>query len=438
MRTTVSLSLASFFAVVTSVVLASDFALAIPPAAKRLQAPDLRQNVIYNGAPVAETGKTWHYVVRWQNNTSSCSGVFISHDTMLTAAHCFKSLTREDLYISLFRSSEVDQGISIDKTDYRLSVHPEHVFQEGYSSVGSDIAVLVFRKPDTLPYERNVGEIVSQAQTSSIQVGDLAIMVGAGRTGDGDGHAGGTLRHVNGKVFDFPHTNALTVEAGGARTESRAYGRYSYFGNVDRSAAGGICKGDSGGPALWRSKNALGQYYLMGILGEMATEVGGQPNDSCAYGGRYTILNAVITRWVYAQMDRLRKQLEPLREKDREERRLQREREQRELEDERRRQEEWRKAEEARKFPHVRIAEEAAKLQQIADQKTAEAKRAQELVAAKLEELRKAQAASVSADEQARIAKEAADAKLEEAKKALEAYNAANRAGAAASLNPPR
>ncbi|MBX2994928.1 MAG: trypsin-like serine protease [Bdellovibrionaceae bacterium] len=334
---------------------------------QRLQVPRLEQNIVYHGAPVAPTGKTWQYVVQISSDSGGCTGFFIDHDVLITAAHCFNSAVRGDLWLTFFKGSEGDDYANIEAKDYRMTIYPGYDFRNKNAQPGVDIAVIVFKKADVLSYDRTAGEIISSAYTSSINIGDMALMVGAGMSDRGNGS--GILRHSNAEVSDAGYNNSLTLTA---------------------SRGSGICRGDSGGPALWRSaRTGMSNYYIMGVASGMG---GTQLNNDCSSGAQYTIINSVVGAWISKATDRLRVLIEPLRE------------------EQRKADEQQRKEAERRRLPHLRLAEEAEVLRKAAVAKASELQRAQEHLQKVQDELRQAQAA--------------AREKSEEARKALEAFEA--------------
>ena len=362
-------------------------ASAFPGVAKRIGRPDLRHDVIYKGSNVAETGKTWHYSVRWYGDSSSCTGVFIAHDVMLTATHCFvgkkpgENKNRGDLAITLFRGSESAEHKFAGRGDYVVYTNPSYDITNTYTRSAHDLAVVVFRKEETLPYSRDTAELLTSTYARTVEIGDDAVMVGAG--GSGFEKGSGTLRFAFGRISEHPMNGAITITG---------------------NNGSGICFGDSGGPVFYRSSRFPGRLFLMGILADFVMYLDDRNGDGCTPGGTYSWLTANSWNWVEAKMKSGRDHFASARERDREEER------QRRLEEERLRQERIQREIEARKPEHVKLAEEAEQAQRQAEALAAEATKLQEQANAKAEAARKAS--------------EAAARKAEAARKALEAFTA--------------
>jgi hypothetical protein len=365
---------------VVSLLACASSALAFQGAAKRIARPDLRQDVIYKGTVVAETGKTWHHAVRWIGDEGSCTGVFVEHDVMLTATHCWvgkkrgEVKNRGDIYLQFYKGSEVSDSRFVSKDEYAVYTHSSYDITDTFTRFGYDLAVVVFRKEDTLSYDRMVAELLTSTYAKSVRPGDEAVMVGAG--GSGFDKGSGTLRFAYGKVTENTGSDAITVEG---------------------NNGSGICFGDSGGPVFYRSAKYPGRLFLMGILADFAMHLDNQNGDGCTPGGIYTWLNATHWNWVTKKMEAGRAKFATVRAQDRvEEERLRQERIARELE--------------ASKPEHVKLADEASQAKQLAESLAAEAQKLQDQASAKLE--------------QARKARDIAEQKAEIARKALELFTA--------------
>ena len=315
-------------------------------AAKKLEVPDLKENVIYRGKQVAESGSTWKSVVRIGNDIGGCSATFLESDMLVTAAHC---LVNDKGRISplTFLSVTYYHGSAAVSTRHFMSgressedaflyyVHPQYDRTDSSILAAShDIAVIVFSE-GVLPDTHSPASVLSSREKGGLEIGKPAIVVGAGRIGVKQADEPYDLRFANVQFSGFgpsylmlePRDPVETArgadswetsrwdrggsnrfDRGGSNWDRRDTGwesnsRSRYFATPrrynprnwsfnDRNATG-VCHGDSGGPVMIPS---AGGYVVAGVSSRMFQSE--STTNECGTSMYYTMITADHYDWM--------------------------------------------------------------------------------------------------------------------------------------------
>lgn len=214
-----------------------------------------RHQAIAEGAPDEATTAVVH-IQTSGGNGSACSGVLVTPDVVLTAAHC---VTGQALSVDCESESSA-LAAPLDPSLFRLTAEPDlqtshgapwpvwkakkaHLFASvGTSLCGNDVAALVLT--ESIPSDLVAPLLV---QLGASQAGDLYSAVGYG-----SGHTSGTGEGIRRKLDDLSvrctgrGCEALDLDgAAGAPASAPPLVSGDEFLGSD-----GACPGDSGGPAL--------------------------------------------------------------------------------------------------------------------------------------------------------------------------------------------
>ena len=191
---------------------------------------------ITNGQP---DGERHPYVAMTFNGSFTCSGVAVSPKVIVTAAHCAIS---SGARVSVTFDSQADPAIPPTWHEGTIFPHPENCFGCTPGPAGwdtHDVAVIVLDQPVNLPA---YAELPPVGLADSLPMKTDLTFVGYGIHG---------LVRGGGKPFtqqqDFVRYFAPTQYLTSQNPQS---GEYLKLTSNPAQGKGGVCFGDSGGPAL--------------------------------------------------------------------------------------------------------------------------------------------------------------------------------------------
>ncbi len=214
------------------------------PAATAPQTEQTRRAII-DGAPDVNPAHRAVVALTWGSGPSNfCSGTLITPDVVLTAAHCLENISVT--LLEVFFGNDVD-GAGERRDAVEMAFHP--LWDTNNLHHGYDLGLVRLASPapaDATP----VPHLPAALGLSQTDEGTSLEHVGFGRTENNTSGLKLTAMALLGRVCDGPESCPF----GGTNVAPGAFGY--------PMAAGGPCKGDSGGPAfLWRN----GQEYVAGV-----------------------------------------------------------------------------------------------------------------------------------------------------------------------------
>lgn len=219
---------------------------------------------VIGGSPVAAGSPQQRAIAAITSGTAACTGVFIAADMVLTAAHCIHGPADT---IKVATGGSRQSSVPLDVIAVRV--------HEAYDQAQHNDLALIRVKPRQ-GYAFAVNPVT---RITTPLPGDSILALGYGRTAR------------NAASNQNLYSKRLTVA--GRRDKDRAF-------FVDQRG-GGICDGDSGGPALVEDKSGLA---LAGIASAVYSPAG--INDICRGEADYTDVRAYRS-WIEKTMTALRR-----------------------------------------------------------------------------------------------------------------------------------
>lgn len=201
-------------------------------------------------------------------NLFKCSASALSAKVVISAAHCLtnKDITRAIVY--------VDSNKKVFKTYVKnIIIHPDY---QNNGDKDSDLAILFLE--ESLPAEVGFVEV----SPSDSQPFSEIIAAGFGLDQG--------LKSPLGKMGSLRSTTLRLLEAQSLASEKTFI--------VNQQEGTGICKGDSGGPAL---RVAEDKVFLIGVASKVQYPLSDSTIDPCAYQGLY-INTQFFNDWILSNL----------------------------------------------------------------------------------------------------------------------------------------
>lgn len=238
-----------------------------------------------------------------------CTGTLIAPNVVLTAKHCAMKNPSQEGSPTNVQNGKVyflvgPNGQHPAAYAQASEATPSHLFQGGFTSLGSDVALYTLAQPITSVEPLKVADSTpSQADVNTPFIGiGYGIQDAAGTTGTRKmGQV--TLRAVTGApaplafatADDYLASIVANIPAGHQLTDAQKAGIKAQFQSPMSDSyevyVGGapgdsqICHGDSGGPLL-RKEN--GKYVVHGVASTTMAQTG----NICKSGGMYAVFGA--------------------------------------------------------------------------------------------------------------------------------------------------
>jgi|GEM_PF-2130094 len=203
-------------------------------AASCKQIDDSSKTLVTDGKIMADTDKPAIVQISADlggGSAASCTATWVSHNTIITAAHCLWDQGRK------LSNVKVSRGAGAGAKAVKVLTHPKYVDAQSVPIDNYDVGVLIF--PDN-----SSTESIPVAQAAP-QGGDPIMIVGFGKYDHSNGSSGGKKRFGNNKITDVDRQGRLNFE-GSARPTT---------GGDDGTGESSVnSQGDSGGPMLFKER----------------------------------------------------------------------------------------------------------------------------------------------------------------------------------------
>ncbi|XP_037385188.1 transmembrane protease serine 11D-like, partial [Talpa occidentalis] len=218
----------------------------LKPCGARSDLITLSEERIIGGTKAEEGDWPWQVSLHLRN-THHCGGTLISHTWILTAAHCFRSISDPRQWTVIF-------GISTTFPKQRMKVKTI-IVHNNYKSATHENDIAAVQLERSVTFTKNIHTVCLPMATQNIIPGSTAYVTGWGSKK----YSGSTVTEL-----EQAQVNIISNDACNAPT--------SYHGAILPGMLcagvpeGGVdaCRGDSGGPLVQEDSRRL--WFLVGIV----------------------------------------------------------------------------------------------------------------------------------------------------------------------------
>lgn len=240
--------------------------------------PESQLNGIVGGYKVsAQDPLAKKVVLLWLTdgkNERICTGTPISHDVILTAAHCIKGITSDNISAIFHTDITCESGFDFPTMSIKARDSIYHTeFYESSTAVGNDVALV--KLSASIPANYEVSELYDgQSRLSS----DIVTLAGYGSINEHE--EGATYLRTTQKSFQED------IEVSGQKMKLQQQFR-------------GICTGDSGGPVFVEVNNRL-------VIAGVNSYVGQDRKRTICRSYSVSMYTPYFSDWIHTQLGNLR------------------------------------------------------------------------------------------------------------------------------------
>uniref|UniRef100_W5LV83 Peptidase S1 domain-containing protein n=1 Tax=Lepisosteus oculatus TaxID=7918 RepID=W5LV83_LEPOC len=189
-----------------------------------------------------------------RNGAHTCGGTLINTQWVLTAAHCFRSITHSRILMYLGRLTQVGSNPNeVSRSVQQIFVHP------GYDSITQNNDITLLRLSSSVSFNNYIQPVCLADSSSSFYTGTSCWVTGWGYTAEGVSLSGNqTLQEVQLPIIGNRQCGCLS---------DVVFGANSITANMICAGVlqGGkdSCQGDSGGPVVCKQGSAWVQAGIV-------------------------------------------------------------------------------------------------------------------------------------------------------------------------------
>lgn len=239
-----------------------------------------KTNIIVGGETARKGFYPWQVAIYYEDEYL-CGGSLVTNKHVLTAAHCFKHLSKD---FSLYKvvlgdhNRDVNEGTEVERGVKKIEQHESYQ----YEADTHDLAIMEL--DSTVVFGDDINAICLPKQDEILPTGSKCFMSGWGKIRN-DGEAVNFLQHLALPIADRNHCKERNTF-----NQHVVNDRMICAGYDDGLNYGSGCHGDSGGPLACEQPD--GSFKLYGVVSW------GSPQ--CSGLDRYTVFSRVskYTSWI--------------------------------------------------------------------------------------------------------------------------------------------